>query len=170
MSLEQVPVVLAGVDGGSVHPPTSAKRMLDNAHFMGMFMPRTSAVAAVQRSCSRMAGDRVRAALLVGLACVLLLQPVKVLGQELKNIRPRDAVSELLLRLAQERSQSFRELVASLEQSPIVVYVEVRRDPKHPRSCRLRFIGDTGGRRSVSASLWMRERPISIGPRRRYSS
>ena len=71
----------------------------------------------------------------------------------LDNIRPRDAASELLLRFGVQRSATFRAVVRALEQSRVIVYVEMREDAAHPVGGALHFIGAAGGVRWVRARV-----------------
>lgn len=71
----------------------------------------------------------------------------------LRHIRPRDAVASLLLRFGNEKSARFRELVRALEQSRVIVYVEVRQASSHPVGGGLTFIGEANGIRWVRAMV-----------------
>jgi hypothetical protein len=69
----------------------------------------------------------------------------------IRHVRPRDPAATLLLRFGAEKSARFREIVRTLEQSNVVVYVEVRQEPDHPVSGGLTFIGEAQGIRWVRA-------------------
>ena len=71
----------------------------------------------------------------------------------LRHVRPRDAVASLLLQFGNEKSARFRELVRALEQSRLIVYVDVRLDAGHPVSGGLTFMGEAGGIRWVRATV-----------------
>jgi len=75
------------------------------------------------------------------------------LSPSLKNVRVRDTVAALLLRFGNERSARFREIVQTLEQSNVIVYVEVRQDAEYPVGGGLTFIGETHGIRWVRATV-----------------
>ena len=71
----------------------------------------------------------------------------------LRHVRPRDAVATLLLRFGREKSARFRELVRDLEESKVIVYVDVRQDSGHRPSGGLTFIAEAGGIRWVRAMV-----------------
>ena len=71
----------------------------------------------------------------------------------LRHVRPRDAVATLLLRFGHEKSARFRELVRALEESRVIVYVEVRQDSGYGPSGGLTFIAEAGGIRWVRAMV-----------------
>jgi hypothetical protein len=75
------------------------------------------------------------------------------LANSIKNVRPRDATAELLLRFGNERSARFREIVATLEASNVIVYIDVRQDSTHPVSGGLTFVGEAHGIRWVRATV-----------------
>ncbi len=68
-----------------------------------------------------------------------------------RHLRPRDPTAALLLRFGSEKSARFREIVRRLEQSQIIVYIDVRRDSEHPVSGGLNFVGEAHGIRWVRA-------------------
>jgi len=70
-----------------------------------------------------------------------------------ENIRPTDAIAASLVRFGQERSGTFRDLVDVLQQSNVVVYVDVRRDPRYAQSGSLQFMGEASGVRWVRATI-----------------
>ena len=59
----------------------------------------------------------------------------------------------LLLRFGREKSARFRELVRDLEESKVIVYVDVRQDSGHRPSGGLTFIAEAGGIRWVRAMV-----------------
>lgn len=69
------------------------------------------------------------------------------------RVRPRDPVAALFLRFGNEKSARFREVVRALEQSNVIVYVEVRQDSSHPVGGGLTFIGEAHGVRWVRAMV-----------------
>jgi hypothetical protein len=71
----------------------------------------------------------------------------------LRHVRPRDAVASLLLAFGSEKSARFRELVQNLEDSRVIVYVDVRQDAGHPASGGLTFMGEAAGIRWVRATV-----------------
>jgi hypothetical protein len=71
----------------------------------------------------------------------------------LRHVRPRDGVASLLLRFGNGKSARFRELVRALEQSRVIVYVDVRQDAGHPASGGLTFMGEASGIRWVRATV-----------------
>jgi hypothetical protein len=70
-----------------------------------------------------------------------------------RHIRPRDPVAALFLRFGHEKSARFREVVRALEQSNVIVYVEVRQASAHPVGGGLTFIGEAHGVRWVRAMV-----------------
>lgn len=70
-----------------------------------------------------------------------------------ENIRPMDAIAASLVRFGQERSATFRELVDVLQDSNVIVYVDVRRDPRYAQSGLLQFMGEAGGVRWLRATI-----------------
>jgi hypothetical protein len=70
-----------------------------------------------------------------------------------ENIRPLDPVARLLLQLGMERSQTFRQLVRDLRRSNVIVYVEVRRDPRYGHRGFLTFMVEKDGWRWVRATI-----------------
>src|SRR4051794_19664550 len=71
----------------------------------------------------------------------------------LRHVRPRDAVASRLLQFGSGKSARFRELVRALEQSRVIVYVDVRQDARHPVSGGLTFMGEASGIRWVRATV-----------------
>jgi hypothetical protein len=71
----------------------------------------------------------------------------------LRHVRPRNATAALLLRFGHEKSARFREIVRTLEQSNVMVYVEVREDSDYPVSGGLTFLGEAHGTRWVRAMV-----------------
>jgi hypothetical protein len=69
----------------------------------------------------------------------------------LRHVRPRDPAAAMLFRFGIDRSARFREIVGTLEQSNVIVYVEVRQEAEHPVSGGLTFIGEAEGIRWVRA-------------------
>jgi hypothetical protein len=70
-----------------------------------------------------------------------------------RHIRPRDTIAALFLRFGTEKSARFREVVRALEQSNVIVYVEVRQDSNRPVSGGLTFVGEANGIRWVRAMV-----------------
>jgi hypothetical protein len=73
------------------------------------------------------------------------------LSAAVPNVRARDSAAALMLRFGSAKSARFRELVQTLEQSNVIVYVEVRQDAEYPVGGGLTFIGETHGVRWVRA-------------------
>lgn len=71
----------------------------------------------------------------------------------INNIRPRDSAASLLLQFGMERSQTFRDLVRDLDQSKVIVYVHVRRDPDHAVGGFLTFMAEADGWRWLRATI-----------------
>jgi hypothetical protein len=69
----------------------------------------------------------------------------------MRRVRPRDPAATLLFRFGMDKSARFREIVRTLEQSNVIVYVEVRQEAEHPVSGGLTFIGEAQGVRWVRA-------------------
>jgi hypothetical protein len=75
------------------------------------------------------------------------------LSHSVPNVRPRDTTATMLLRFGHERSARFREIVAALEASNVIVYIDVRQDAEHPVSGGLTFVGEAHGIRWVRATV-----------------
>lgn len=75
------------------------------------------------------------------------------LSASVKNVRARDTAAALLLRFGTEKSARFRELVQTLEQSSVIVYIDVRQDSEHPVGGGLTFIGEANGIRWLRATV-----------------
>src|SRR5688572_13014413 len=75
------------------------------------------------------------------------------LSAAVPNVRARDSAAALMLRFGSAKSARFRELVQTLEQSNVIVYVEVRQDAEYPVGGGLTFIGETHGVRWVRATV-----------------
>ena len=75
------------------------------------------------------------------------------LGPSVKNVRARDATAALLLRFGNEKSARFREIVGTLEDSNVIVYIEVRLDSRYPVGGGLTFAGEAHGVRWVRATV-----------------
>jgi hypothetical protein len=69
----------------------------------------------------------------------------------LRRVRSMDWTASLLLKHGTERSARFRDLVATLERSGTIVYVEVREESSRPVGGRLVFVGEAAGIRWVKA-------------------
>jgi hypothetical protein len=67
------------------------------------------------------------------------------------SLRPRDGMAAQLLRLGREGSSTFRALERVLNDSRVVVYVDVRDDPKRELGGALHFVAATSGRLFVRA-------------------
>ena len=74
-------------------------------------------------------------------------------SSSVKNIRPRDTTAALLIRFGTEKSARFRELVETLEQSNVIVYIDVRQDSEHPAAGALTFVGEAHGIRWLRATV-----------------
>jgi hypothetical protein len=75
------------------------------------------------------------------------------LSPSVKNVRARDTAAALLLRFGHEKSARFREIVETLEQSNVIVYIDVRQDAEHPVGGGLTFVGETQGIRWLRATV-----------------
>jgi hypothetical protein len=75
------------------------------------------------------------------------------LSDSVKNVRPRDTTATMLLQFGHERSARFREIVAALEASNVIVYIDVRQESDHPVSGGLTFVGEAHGIRWVRATV-----------------
>jgi len=71
----------------------------------------------------------------------------------IENIRPRDSVASLLLQIGMERSQTFRQLVQDLRRSNVIVYVDVRREPRGGPSGSVTFMAQRNGWRWLRATI-----------------
>lgn len=71
----------------------------------------------------------------------------------IENIRPRDSVAGLLLQIGMERSQTFRQLVQDLRRSNVIVYVDVRREPRDGPSGSVTFMAQRSGWRWLRATI-----------------
>lgn len=71
----------------------------------------------------------------------------------IENVRPRDSVAILLLQIGMERSQTFRQVVQDLRRSNVIVYVDVRQEPRHGPSGSLTFMAQRDGWRWVRATI-----------------
>jgi hypothetical protein len=69
----------------------------------------------------------------------------------LANLRPRDGMAAQLLSLGREGSPTFRALERVLNESRVVVYVDVRDDPRHELGASLQFVVATPDRLFVRA-------------------
>jgi hypothetical protein len=87
------------------------------------------------------------------LALAVPTAAARPLSPSVKNVRARDAAAALLLRFGTEKSARFRELVETLEQSNVIVYIEVRQDSEHPVGGGLTFLGEAHGIRWVRATI-----------------
>lgn len=86
------------------------------------------------------------------------------------NVRPRDALAALLLRIGVEKSSTFRQLVEELDRSNVIVYVDVRQDPhRAPDGGCLEYIGQGAGIRWVRASIDAGTSSLAIAQQHIYS-
>ncbi len=86
------------------------------------------------------------------------------------NVRPRDTLAGVLLRLGIEKSPTFRQLVEELDTSNVIVYVDVRQDSRQPPNggC-LGFIGQGAGTRWVVASVDAGTSSLALAQQRLYA-
>ena len=70
-----------------------------------------------------------------------------------QSVRPRDATASILVQFGRDRSQTFRDLLADLRRSDVIVYVDVHDDPANTEAGTLRFIGGGNGVRFVMATV-----------------
>lgn len=71
----------------------------------------------------------------------------------IENVRPRDSVAIQLLQIGMERSQTFRQVVQDLRRSNVIVYVDVRQEPRHGPSGSLTFMAQKDGWRWLRATI-----------------
>jgi hypothetical protein len=71
----------------------------------------------------------------------------------LSNVRPRDGIAAQLLSLGREQSPTFRGLERVLNESQVVVYIDVRESPNRDLGGALHFVGASRARRFVRAVI-----------------
>jgi len=74
-------------------------------------------------------------------------------SQDTLSIRPRDLTAVSLVRVGYERSATFRALMEALQESNVIVYVDVRHDPQFMAGGSLQFVGESHGIRWVRATV-----------------